>query len=296
MIRFPNGYIMEPSEPENAFLVYGELNSSGYIAKGFRLHVPNLSNAGWSQKNELSLHLQSYLSRFDSEKRLQFCYRKDSNYRRILAKYEQDTEELSDVPFIQKFRRQIAAEFRREMENHKLWREYLTVYIARPMKDFIHGALDVNSKNEIALFQKRVANYFESEYLLLRGAFSFQIDKLDSVQLFADFFNSVNKSLASKELDYRKMFSPNFCDIYLNEFEEQDHSGKDRSEEGVLERGYGMYGDGMYHNILVMRQLPSFDLTPFYGNIILETNITNISVTVNLRPLNKIKTIEKILE
>ena len=112
-----------------------------------------------------------------------------------------------------------------------------------------------------------MANYFESEYLLLRGAFSFQIDKLDSVQLFADFFNSVNKSLASKELDYRKMFSPNFCDIYLNEFEEQDHSGKDRSEEGVLERGYGMYGDGMYHNILVMRQLPSFDLTPFYGNI-----------------------------
>lgn len=293
MIRFPNGYIMESSEPENAFLVYGELNSSGYIAKGFRLHVPNLSNAGWSQKNELSLHLQSYLSRFDSEKRLQFCYRKDSNYRRILAKYEQDTEELSDVPFIQKFRRQIAAEFRREMENHKLWREYLTVYIARPMKDFIHGALDVNSKDEIVLFQKRVANYFESEYLLLRGAFSFQIDKLDSVQLFADFFNSVNKSLASKELDYRKMFSPNFCDIYLNEFEEQDHSGKDRSEEGVLERGYGMYGDGMYHNILVMRQLPSFDLTPFYGNIILETNITNISVTVNLRPLNKIKTIEK---
>ena len=41
MIRYPNGYIIETDVPENAFLVYGELNASGYVAKGFRLDVPN---------------------------------------------------------------------------------------------------------------------------------------------------------------------------------------------------------------------------------------------------------------
>lgn len=71
MIKFPNGYIIETERKENSFLVYGELNSSGYVAKGFQLHVPNLSNAGWSQKNELCANLQSYLSRFDASKRLQ---------------------------------------------------------------------------------------------------------------------------------------------------------------------------------------------------------------------------------
>ena len=41
MIRYPNGYIIETDPPENAFFVYGELNAAGYIAKGFRLDVPN---------------------------------------------------------------------------------------------------------------------------------------------------------------------------------------------------------------------------------------------------------------
>lgn len=104
----------------------------------------------------------------------------------------------------------------------------------------------------------------------------------------------MNKSLAAEEVDYGKIFSPNFSDVYRNEFSGQDHVEQDRERETASERHYGMYGDGMYHNILVMRQLPGFDLTPFYGNVLLETNVTNFSVTVNLRPLNKAKTIEKL--
>ena len=168
MIRYPNGYIIETDPPENAFFVYGELNAAGYIAKGFRLDVPNLSNAGWPQKNELYTHLQSYLSRFDASKRLQFRYTKDSNYRKILEKYESDTERLASVPFCREFRKQTAAELRRQMEAHELWREHLTVYISRPAKDFISGALDVESEKAMQLFRERVSTCFESEYLLLK--------------------------------------------------------------------------------------------------------------------------------
>ena len=256
--------------------------------------MPNLSNVGWVQKNELCAHLPAYLSRFDASKRLQFRYCKDSNYRKILEKYEADTKRFSDVPFSQKFREQIATEFRREMETHELWREYLTIYISRPAKDFISGALDVNSEKAMRLFRERVAGCFESEYLLLKSAFSFPIHKLTAVQLFAEFFGAVNKSLAEEEIDYGAIFSPNFCDIYRNEFSAQDHSRHDQEREPASVRGYDMYGDGMYHNVLTLRQLPSFDLTPFYGNVLLETNVTNFSVTVNLRPLNKGKTIEKL--
>ncbi len=103
MIRYPNGYIIQTVQAEDAFLVYGELNASGHVAKGFRLDVPNLSNAGWSQKNEIYTHLQSYLSRFDASKRLQLRYTKDANYDKILEKYEADTERFSDVPFCQGF-------------------------------------------------------------------------------------------------------------------------------------------------------------------------------------------------
>ncbi len=294
MIHYPNGYIMETDNPDNAFLVYGELNSSGHVAKGFRLQVPNLSNSGWAQKNEICQHLQSYLSRFDSGKRLQFRYSKDSNYRKILDKYEEDTERFADVPFVQKYRQEIAAEFRRQMENHELRREYLTVYVARPTKHFIAGALNVNSEKAVKAFQEKVGNYFESEYLLLKSAFAFQVEKLDAVELFSEYFAAVNKSLTTEDIDYAKIFSPNLGDLFLNEFSSQDHAPELRRNESAGSRGYGMYGDSMYHNILVMRQLPSFDLNPFYGNILLESNVGNFSVTVNLRPLNKPQTIEKL--
>ncbi|MBN2643291.1 MAG: hypothetical protein JXR78_16690 [Victivallales bacterium] len=294
MISYPNGYIMETENSDNAFLVYGELNHNGHVSKGYRLHVPNISNSGWAQKNELCQHLQAYLSRFDSGKRLQFRYRKDSNYRKILEKYESDTELFTDVPFVRKYRDQVAAEFRREMESHELRREYLTVYVSRPAKQFIAGALDVNSEKVMLAFKEKVGNYFESEYLLLKSAFTFHVEKLNAVQLFAEFFSAVNKSLSAENIDYSKIFSPNLYDLYLNEFSSQDHSPEPRHAESAVSRGYGMYGDGMYHNILVMRQMPTFELNPFYGNILLESNVGNFSVTVNLKPLSKVGTIEKL--
>ena len=158
MINFPNGYIIETEKPQDAFLVYGELNNTGFVAKGFRFNVPNLSHSGWGQKNELFLHLQSYLARLDSGRRIQFRYKRDSNYRRILDKYDADTERFSDLPFAREFRNRISAQFRKEMENHELRREYLTLYLSRPAKEFIFGALDVNSEKAMTAFTEKVTS------------------------------------------------------------------------------------------------------------------------------------------
>ncbi len=294
MINFPNGYIIETAKPQDAFLVYGELNNTGFVAKGFRLNVPNLSHSGWGQKNELFLHLQSYLARLDSGRRIQFRYKRDSNYRRILDKYDADTECFSDLPFAREFRNRISAQFRKEMENHELRREYLTLYLSRPAKEFISGALDVNSEKAMNAFAEKVTGCFESEFLLLKSAFTFPVEKLTALELFEEFFSSVNKSITSDAVDFEKLFTPNFAEIYQNEYSAVDHSGIDRNSQTVTDRGYGMYGDGMYHNILTLKQLPSFELTPFYGNVMLDGDAGNFSVTVNMRPLNKVKTIEKL--
>ncbi len=294
MIRFPNGYIIETGQDENAFYVYGELNDTGSVAKGFRLLVPNLSHSGWGQKNDLYCNLQAYLSRFDGTKRIQFRYRRDSNYRHILDRYDADTRKFSDFPFARKFRERIAARFRKEMENQELRREYLSVYIACPAKNFISGALNVHSEKAMRQFKMRVSEFFESEYIALKSAFDFPVEKMTALELFAEFYGAVNSSLSAAEVDYRKIFTPNFSEIYCNEYSSQDHLAKDRKTQDASGRGYGLYGDGMYHNILSMRQLPSFDLTPFYGNIILESNVSNFSVTTNLKPLNKSKAIEKL--
>ena len=178
MLRLPNAYIMQSDDSDSTFMVYGELNNSGTVAKGWRLHVPNLSHATAEQKNELCRNLQTYLSRFDQNRRVQFRFDKDSDYHEILDRYEHDTERLAKNPFIRNFRERHVNQFRKEIERREIWREYLSVYIARPAKDFIAGSLDVTSKKEQEAFMSRVGNSFKTEELLLKNAFTFEVKAL----------------------------------------------------------------------------------------------------------------------
>ena len=294
MLNLPNAYILQPGEPDRSFLVYGELNGSGYAAKGWHLRVPNLSHATSSQKNELCGNLQTYLSRFNREKRLQFRFEKDSDYTEILDRYEADTARLANNAFIRQFREQHVKQFREELERNELWREHLTAYIAFPIKKFISGSLDVNSKKETTEFMRRIGNAFKSEELLLQSAFPFEVKALTALELFKSFSNAVNCSQIGQRIDYEKQFNPNLSEIYQSDFGEQDLSLENRAGTIRSERGYCLYGDGLYHNILTLKSLPPFDLFPFYGNALLENNIVNLSVSVNMRATDPAKTIEKL--
>ena len=294
MLRFPNGYILEAEDPTRSFLVYGELNATGAAAKGWRLAVPNLSHATAAQKNELCRNLQAYLSRFDASRRIQFRFDKDSDYRDILDRYAEDTRKAAGNPFVKRFREEHLDTFRKEIDEHRIWREYLTVYIARPTKEFIAGALDVSSVKEMQDFMNRVGRAFQTEELLLRGAFPFEVRPLTMLELFKSFSNTVNCSQIGQRIDYGKRFTPNLMEVYESDFGEQDLSPFSRRGSTTSSRGYCMFGDGLYHNILTLKSLPPFELFPFYGNALLENNIVNLSVTVNMRATNPARTIEKL--
>ncbi|MBR4663109.1 MAG: hypothetical protein IKO93_04480 [Lentisphaeria bacterium] len=294
MLKLPNAYILEANDPEKSFLVYGELNKTGSVAKGWRLYAPNLSHATGAQKNELCRNLQTYLSRFDQNKRVQFRFEKDSDYTDILDRYEEDTARLAHNKFIRQFREQHAKQFRREIERREIWREYLSVYVAKPAKDFIAGSLDVTSAKETAEFMNRVGNSFKMEELLLKSAFPFEVKALTAVELFKSYSNAVNCSQIGQRIDYGKLYNPNLAEIYQSDFGEQDLSSEQRAGTTTSERGYCLYGDGLYHNVLTLKNLPPFDLFPFYGNALLENTIINLSVSVNIRATDPVKTVEKL--
>jgi|GEM_PF-1182587 len=294
MLKLPNAYILQGEDPENSFMVYGELNKAGSVAKGWRLNVPNLSHATAAQKNELCRNLQTYLSRFDQNKRVQFRFDKDSDYHEILDRYEQDTEKFAKNPFIRNFRERHVRQFRKDIERREIWREYLSVYIARPAKDFIAGSLDVASEKEQTEFMKRVGNAFNTEEMLLKNAFPFEVKALAADDLFKAFSNAVNCSWIGQRINYEKEFNPNLAEIYQSDFGEQDLSPEKRDRTKTSERGYCLYGDGLYHNILTLKNLPPFDLFPFYGNALLENTIINLSVSVNMRATDPARTVEKL--
>ena len=293
MLKLPNGYILEASDPAKAFLVYGELNRQGSVAKGWHLAVPNLANATAAQKNELCRNLQSFLARLDCSRRVQIRFDRDTDYRTMLDRYEQDTERCCANPFIRRFRTGHLNRMRRELLRQELWREHLTIYVARPARDFIACTLDVTSAKEVAAFMDQAAAAFQSDELLLQGAFPFEVRPLTSVDLFRIFSNTVNCAQIGERIDYEKIFNPNLCEIYGSDFGEQDLSQENRRGTTASERGYCLYGDGLYHNILNLKTLPPFDLIPFYGNSLLENGLINFSIAVNMRAMNITKTIEK---
>lgn len=42
MQQLPDGYIVKTENPDDSFLVYGELSGRGFVSKGYRLEIPNL--------------------------------------------------------------------------------------------------------------------------------------------------------------------------------------------------------------------------------------------------------------
>jgi len=292
MATFPNGFIIKTERPEESFLVYNDLDSSGIVTAGFRLFVPNLSHASVEEKNDLYTNLQSYLSRCDVRQRIQFRYEKDSNYWDMLQQYERDTEELASDLFSVKVRQDLAQEIRRKIENNELRREYTYIFLTCKLTDFFKGALDVSTEKSRRNFENAVSSYFSTQYNLLKSAFPFRIDRMDHVDLFAMFYRSVNQSLSSGSFDYAKIFTPYLDEIYLSDFcASPPVSGK--SDPGPS-RGFCMYGDGLFHNVLIMSKIPSFDLIPFYGNAFIDNCINNFTISVNMQCCDKTKVIEKL--
>lgn len=285
-MNFPDGYIVKTSDPMDSFLIYGEMNDSGHVAKGFRLHVPNLSYAGNEQKNVLYNCLVSYLAMADVNKRIQIKYERDSDYSDILRKYEADTDKYAREMFPKRVRGQIAEEVRKKIEKGDLKREYLYLYLSKPLRGFMPGSFDPTSKKERARFEAVVSDYFKNEFITLQQAFPFEVEKLDHEKLFKHFYRAANKSAIEHDIDYKKRFSPFFRDCYEN-----DYAGL---TENLAKKAVSFTGDGYLHNILVLDRFPAFDLFPFFGNSFIWNGIQNLSITVNLMPLAKDKTIDKL--
>jgi len=89
MLQLPDGFIVQTENPDDSFIVYGELSPKGFVSKGYRLEMPNLGNAGNSLKNDLFLRLAGWLASQTLDKRIQIRYTRDADYRRMEQVYPQ---------------------------------------------------------------------------------------------------------------------------------------------------------------------------------------------------------------
>ncbi len=278
-MQFPNAYIVKTENPSDSFTVYGEMNEKGFAAKGYRIEVPNLKNAGNGLKNDLFVRLSGWLASQDQSKRIQIRYVRDKDYGNLLKSYEQKSE-CSDSEWVKYIRTEISSKNSLENGFNHLKREYIYVYLSKGLKG-LEGDSFLEFRN--SNFEREIVSSFASDQSNLSHFLNLPVIPLNHIELYKEFYRSVNKSAYDVELDYEKNFNPDLDAVYRAEFSGQ-----------IAESGSASFtSDGYFHNIFTLHDFPLTDMYPFYGNKLLDNDIQNLTIAVNIVPLDTEKVIEQ---
>ena len=284
MQQLPDGYIVKTENPDDSFLVYGELSGRGFVSKGYRLEIPNLGNANNGLKNDLFFRLSGWLASQTLDKRIQVRYTRDADYRDILASYQEDTARKTTAAWSRHIRNEIAEEINRKISARILRREYVDLYFSRKLGMFLKGGLMPESPGERAAFEREVAAAFARDMSDAEAFLALPVRPLGAVALFREFYRAVNKSALDLEIDYESAFKYRLADIYHCEY-----AGITSAESGYV----GFTSDGYFHNIFTLHDFPKTDLVPFYSSRLLENSLQNLTIAVNIEPQDVEKTIEQ---
>lgn len=282
-MRLPNAYIVQTANLQESFLVYGELSSKGFAAKGYRLEVPNLDNAGNALKNDLFMRLSGWLASQSLDKRIQIRYTRDADYRDILERYKEDTEQYAADLWSRKIRSENYDDFMRRIAERRLYREYVSVYFSRELRQFIGSDFMPEREQDRRQFEREVTTAFEADRTELQQFLNQPVTPLDHIGLYKEYYRAVNKSAFDLDIDYEADFEADLAGIYRCGY------AKTSSDPSAA----SFHSDGYFHNIFTLHDFPKSDLTPFAGNRLLGNDIQNLTIAVNIEPLDTEKVIEQ---
>src|SRR2546428_739528 len=124
----PNGYFLRD------MIIYNGLSAGGYASKGFIFHPPDLQNAQVSELNDFQDQISLLLVSLAENQRLQIQWYCDSDYRHELLHYNDETERLAENVWSRRQRNERFTRYWRMMENRKLRRQKLILYISRAIE------------------------------------------------------------------------------------------------------------------------------------------------------------------
>src|SRR5580704_8198240 len=121
-------------------IVFEGLNRGGYIARGFDVIAPDLENADPVHHNALESDLVALLAVLKPGQRMQVQWTVNSDYRRELLRYRDDTVKFAKNEWSQRQRNERFVRYWRMMEEGLLRREKLRLYFTLPVDGDTFGA------------------------------------------------------------------------------------------------------------------------------------------------------------
>ncbi len=126
--RPPNGFFVRD------LIVFNHLRRGGYVAKGFVLEAPDLTNSPIADLNDFQDQICLLLASLHENQRLQVQYFCDSDYKAELLRYQSETERMSNL-WTKRTRNERFARFWQAMTERKLRRQRVVLYVTRSLEN-----------------------------------------------------------------------------------------------------------------------------------------------------------------
>ena len=282
-MKQPNGFFIKD------MINFGDLNSNGYMSKGFIVQVKDHRKNKNIIKNEIHVLNQLFLRSFGPDIRVQFNWSVDSDFSEFLDHYGSDTKKLAKHPWTIHVRNEREDRYRDFMKKRFLRIERLHVYVTVKIK---HKA-PLNSEEEtLEEYYESLLEYytkfFESQYMQLVNIYSGIGGKIKAMT-DRDHFEHYNKFLNPSYADYEVEYNLNH--YFDTEKEEIDsiqylcwHSGFRGNKNKTMGNEYSFYMDGYYHEILCLKIMPG-QTSPGIIEKLTNLLLLDYSITVNIHPI-----------
>src|SRR5205814_9282589 len=124
--RPPDGFFVRD------LIVFNHLRRGGFVARGFVLQAPDLTNSPIANLNDFQDQICLLLASLQENQRLQVQYFCDSDYREELLRYQRETETMSN-PWTRRTRNERFARYWQAMVERKLRRQRVVLYLTRAL-------------------------------------------------------------------------------------------------------------------------------------------------------------------
>jgi hypothetical protein len=241
--KAPNGHFAE------GLILYGNLETGSLASRGFILEPPDLHNASVALLNEFQEKIRIFLSTLGPNQRAQLQWTCNSDYKKELVRYHEETAKASD-DYIKRIRNERFSRYWQRMLHRTLRREQLVLFISQDIETY-SGSI----KTRVALLDyyektlKQLKNDFEEIGTTLTTIFGngTTLKPMSDFDHFSYYSLFLNPTLADRfEIDFAKLYHP---DLTIQELCWHGDG------VGVNER-IGFYLDSHYHNIFSLKRWP----------------------------------------
>ncbi|MBB5039627.1 TraG/VirB4 family ATPase [Prosthecobacter dejongeii] len=230
-------------------IIYRGLARGGAIGKGYNVEMPDTENTDASWLMSLEDNLRVLLRMIRPELRMQVSWSVDSDYRKELERYRQNTEELPQDRWSTRQREERYNRYDKKIRDHQLRREHLQFYFTSKIQNKTMGG-GRQYYEEILQAAKREQSELEETLRQQLGSLGGRISPMDNMEHFEAFYRYFNPSAFENEaLKLEDIYDPSktVCEMCFN---------SDAAPYGMGTSTFKM--DGFYQGICVMKTLPKF--------------------------------------